>query len=265
MTLSIRPLWSLCSLVLIGLLVTGCWNKKVEKKSLYTIAYPINWREIQLYGTEQSVIGFSSDLMFEIAKQVDIKIQLVPARVDEFPSLLESGAIDAILTAMPVTTISERFYEFSIPYFITGSVVIVGAQSRHTTSTELKNAEIGFDRTDGSEIIVGTKTTWVLRPYDSYAMGIEDVIKGKIDGMVMNYINASRISQSLYRSKIKILLPPLVIQNVRLAVRRGKNQALIQLFDEGVRKYVRSGSYKGLLKYWGIESPLPLPQDTKEL
>lgn len=242
---------------------TGCASRAPvsEKRTTpYIIAYPRSWNNIQLYGTEQSVIGFSADLLYEIASTVNIQVHLVMADAESFPELLESGKVDAVLTAIPVDTVSLQFYEFTIPYFVSGTVVVVGANAPYAKTSDLKNVVIAYDYNGGMEMTLGAKNSWYLRPYDSMTQGLEDVVAGKIDGMILNFINASRLHRSLYRAKIRLLMPPLVTQNVRLAVRRGRNRELVELFNKGVTTYVKSGQYKDLLNYWGIESQLSIEE-----
>ncbi len=248
-------------LLALMLKVAGCTPhvpRAGTRTTPYVIAYPRSWNNIQLYGTEQSIIGFSSDLLYEIANTVGMKIHLVMADAEAFPSLLESGQVDAVLTAIPVDTVSLQFYDFTMPYFVSGTVVVVRADSPYLRTTDMKNVVIAYDYNEGMEVTLGAKTSWFLWPYDSMTQGIDDVVAGRVDGMILNFINASRLSRSLYRSKIRILMPPLVTQNVRLAVRRGKNRELVELFNAGVAAYVKSGKYKELLDYWGIESQLHL-------
>lgn len=236
----------------------GCQRGAEKRTTPYVIAYPSNWNHIQLYGTEQRLIGFSSDLLYEIARTVNVPIRLVMADQDSFPSLLDSGQVDGILTALPVNVETDQFYEFSVPYFVNGTVIVVAANSTIVRSDELKGAIIGYNYNSGVESTLGIRNLGPLQSYESIAQGLDAVISGNIDGMILNYINASRLKRSFYRSKIRILSPPLSTENVRLAVRRGKNHALITLFNQGVVKYVKSGQYKELLDYWGVDS-LPLP------
>jgi ABC-type amino acid transport substrate-binding protein len=252
-----------CAIVLALMLkVTGCTSHRASEKRTtpYVIAFPRSWNNIQLYGTEQSVRGFSSDLLYEIASTVNIQVKLIMADAEAFPSLLDSGQVDGVLTAIPVDTASMEFYEFTIPYFVSGTVVVVGANSPYTKTNEFKNAVIAYDYNEGAEVTLGAKNSWLLKPYDSVTQALEDMVTGKVDGMILNFINASRLKRSLYRAKIRLLMPPLSTQNVRLAVRKGKNHELIELFNKGVLTYVKSGQYKELLDYWGIESQLPLEE-----
>jgi glutamine transport system substrate-binding protein len=249
------------ALAFIGMFIIAGCSSNLEppaRTTPYVIAYPRSWNNIQLYGTEQSVIGFSSDLLYEIANTVNIQVRLVMADSEAFPSLLNSGQVDAILTAIPDDTNSRKFYEFTVPYFVSGTVVVVAANSPYTKTNQLKNPVIAYDYNEGAAETVGAKSSWLLRPYDSMTQALDDVVGGKVDGMILNFINASRLSRSLYRAKIRILMPPLATQNVRLAVCRGKNHELIELFNKGVQEYIKSGKYKELLDYWGIESQVQL-------
>ena len=239
-------------------LVTGCflWHKEEKRSAPYTIAYPSRWSNIQLYGTEQSVIGFSSDLLFDIARTADIPIQLVMANDEKFPALLEEKKVDGVLTSLPNDIVTEQFYEFSIPYFVSGYVIVVAANSDFHTPGDLKSRILGYDISEGVQSTIGTENPTALRSYDSVTKGLDDVISGTIDGMVLNFLNANRLKRSLYRSRIRVILPSVSTQALRLAVMRGVNHNLIVRFDEGVNKYVKSGRYKELLEYWGIESDL---------
>ena len=253
--------WAACAILMsVFCIVTGCSSDhKPEKRTEpYVIAYPSSWSQIQLYGTEQSVIGFSSDLLYEIARTVDIQVRLVMSEAEMMPSLLESGQVDGILTALPDDTVNELYYEFTIPYFVSGTVVIVAANSPFIKVDDMKNVVIAYDYNEGVGVTMGAKNSWMLKPYDSVSKGMNDVVSGVVDGMILNFINAGRLKRSLFRSRIHILTPPLTSQNVRLAVRRGKNHELIELFNKGVLTYVHSGQYRELLDYWGIESQLPI-------
>lgn len=245
--------------MLLGILcgIAGCTSKTPQKRTTpYVIAYPNNWSQIQLYGTEQSVVGFSSDLMNEISRTVNVKVRLVTAEPSTMPALLDSGQVDAIITSIPDDPANDRYYEFTSPFFVSGTVVVVSAESPYTKLDDLKNVVIGYDYNAGIDIAKGAKSSWILKPYDSISKALDEVTGGAIDGMILNYINAGRLTRSMYRSRIRILTPSLTTQNLRLAVRHGKNHELVELFNKGVAKYVQSGQYKELLDYWGIDSEL---------
>jgi ABC-type amino acid transport substrate-binding protein len=237
----------------------GCsFHKRSSiKDTPYIIAQPSSWQNIKLYGTEQSMTGFTSDLLFEIAQSAGIQIRIIKIDPSLFKDLLETNKIDGVLTATPVDAISEQFYEFTNPYFVTGTVVVVASTASYTKTDDLKNAQIGYDTSEGVDIVLKAKPSWLLKPYDNPSMMMEDLLAGKLDGVVMHLINALRMNKNYFKSKIRILPPPLVTQTVRLAVRRGRNHELVVLFNKGVSEYVKSGKYKNLLDYWGIETYTP--------
>jgi polar amino acid transport system substrate-binding protein len=244
-------LFSLC-------LGAGCSKSSASRTEPYVIAYPSTWEQIRLYGSEQSVVGFTSDLIYEIAKRAGFQTRMVMGDPDAFPAMLESGKVDAVITAEPSNPVNDQFYEFSEPYFVGGTVVVVPANSPFTNTDELKNVEIAYDRSEGLDLALGVKTTWIFKPYDNTTEALDAMLVGKADGMVLHYIRARQLSKSLYRNSIKILMPPLIKRTIRLAVRKGKNHDLIALFNKGVESYLKSGEYKELLEYWGIDSQLPI-------
>ncbi len=237
----------------------GCSSRKKTpiKETPYIVAQPSSWQNIKLYGTEQSMTGFTSDLLFEIAQMAGMQIRMVKVDPALFKDLLEANKIDGVLTATPVDTVSEQFYEFSNPYFVTGTVVVVSSAAHYVKIDDLKNVKIGYDSSEGVDIVLKAKSSWMLMPYDNPSMMMEDLLSGRLDGVVMHLINALRMNKSYFKSKIRILPPPLDTQTVRLAVRRGRSHELVVLFNKGVSDYVKSGKYKELLDYWGIETYTP--------
>jgi len=258
MAISTKRVSLALSLLLLTLLMpTGCQKEPAPiKRSYYTIAYPSRWQNIPLYGTEQNVTGFSSELLYGIAREAGITVRLVMRDSSTFSSLLERGEVDAVLTAMSVNNMTKQFFDFTEPYFVSGTVVVVRSTSPYKFTGEMENVEIAFDRAEGADIVIGAKSSWLLRPYDSPFHALDNLLDGKIDGMILNFINAKRLQQSLYRSKLRILTPPLVTQNIRIAVSQGENHDLIELLNEGIQKYVKSSKYSQLLEYWGIQSQL---------
>lgn len=237
----------------------ACFRSHPQPRTTpYIIAYPNTWEDIQLFGSEQSVVGFSSDLMYEIAQKGGFRASLVMADVKTFPSILEEGKVDAVITAEPSTPVTDQFYEFSTPFFAGGTVVVVPTNSPYKQTDDIRQGEIAYIRGEGLDIALGVKTSWIFKPYESTTQAINDLQAGKVDGLVMRFIKASQLSKIFYRGSIRILMPPLVKQNIRLAVRKGKNHELLELFNKGVEEYIKSGEYTKLLEYWDIDSQLPI-------
>jgi ABC-type amino acid transport substrate-binding protein len=226
--------------------------------------YPRSWGAFASSGTEQ-LTGFLSDLLYAAGEESHFTLRIVVDDAQALPILLETGQADAILTTLPVNTITTRLYDFSSPVFVGGTVLVVAASSRFTTVDTVGNAEIGFLRSDSLDLAVGAKTSWLLKPYDSQALAIDDVIMGRIDGILLNFMDAIYLNKSLYRSKLRILLPPVVKKSVKIATLKGKNPELIAMINERIMNLVRKGEYAELLKYWGIEHSLPTEEQKKLL
>lgn len=236
----------------------GCskQEQRNQRQTPYVIAYPRNWGTFASAGSEQ-LTGFISDLLYEAGQEGNISIRLVVDDVEAFPLLLRTGKADAILTSMPVDTITRRLYDFSAPIFVGGTVIVVAASSPLKSVDDVDNAEIAFLRSGPTDITVGTKVSWVLRPYGSQALAIDDVIMGKVDGLLLNFMDAIHLNKSLYRSRLRILLPPVMKKSVRLATLPGKNSEILDIMNLQVKKLVLKSEYVELLKYWGIDHPLP--------
>jgi ABC-type amino acid transport substrate-binding protein len=237
--------------------ISGCSSGQVQaKKTPYVIAYPKNWGQIQLYGSDQNISGFTSDLLYDIAQAGHFQIQLVMADTGSFQFLLENNSVDAVVTSLPEDSITKKIYDFSTPYFTTGTAIVVSVNSPFEKPQDLVNARVGYDTEEGLGAIEGSNLAWQMVPYGNPAQALDDLSSGKIDGMLINLLNANRLIKNLYRSKVKVLLPPIITRYIRLAVLKGKNKELLTLFNKGAEQYVKSGEYEELLRYWGLESQI---------
>jgi ABC-type amino acid transport substrate-binding protein len=243
--------------VILGI-VSFFHRKAPQRETPYIIAMPTRWENIQMFGNDNSVTGFSRDLLVEVARLTEIKVDFISAEANDPLTILKEKKADAIVTSLVPGPATERLYEFSVPYFTVGTVIVVPEHSRFHTSSEIEDAVIAFDRGDTGDISLGAKSSWLLKPYPSSISAIEDVIAGKVDGMILPSFNASRLNKSFYRSKIRILWPPLTRQGLYLIALQGKNKELIDLFNTGLESYKKSGEYQKLLDYWEIDSFLPV-------
>lgn len=249
-----RKLFFILPILAITIIFFSCG--KAEKKR-YMIARVESWEPLDLYGSEKSLNGLLDDVLQQITDEEGVRFQIVTGEHQNFQQLLEKKEIDGVLTTFSVTPITARKFGFSDPFFVSGPVIVVNSLSRFRTIADLKNAEVGVDRNIFYSIPETPNPDWILRPYDSVYSALDKVAGGGLDGVVLNFVIAARLSHGLYAGKIRTLLPPLVTFTVRLVVRKDENSELVDLVNKGLEKLKASGLYDKMLAYWGLENALP--------
>ncbi len=240
-------IWLLYSLVLF---LYSCGESNTKQN--YQIARNIQWDEISFYGAEKNVLGFSDDLILEIAKMQKFQPKLMTFTRGSIMQALERKDVDAVLTAKQPTERNRKKYLFSEPYFIVGPVLLIRKESSFTALKDLSNREVAYERSYQWPLLLTESSFCILRPYDEVLKAVEDMVRGRVDAVIMDAIIANRLSNGLYHNSIKIAGPPLKPIGLYLAVKKGGREELIARFNKGLAKTKKEGLYSKMLLYWGL-------------
>lgn len=212
-----------------------------------------------MYGADEALRGFSDDLIYQAMSAAGLPVKIISIDSMTPTQILDAKMADVVLTAHPITPSSTKLYDFSNPYFVSGPVVVVAKNAPYTSLKDLQTGEIAIDRNVPLAISEEATAHYILRPYESVFLAIEDVVKGKLDGAVVNFILATRFARGFYEGKIKILLPPVIPLGVRCMVKKGMHQEFMQAFNEQLLALRKSKNYDKMLAYWGLGNGLGEP------
>ena len=234
--------------------LTGCFGQ-TKTKTTYSIYRSPLWEDVELHGTEKNMLGFTEDLCFEIADQEEIKIQLFTERHATGLSLLDKKGIDGILTTAVPSIRNEKEYLFSEPFFAFGTVLILRSTDTLEQFRSMKIKVIGFVRGRGDDLVAREDLGYIFRPYNQVVSAVEDLLEGRVDALSLDSIYANQLSKGLYSGRIKVATPLFKVIEFRLAVKKGENEELVTLFDQGLENLKKDSLYKKMLTYWGLPNP----------
>jgi polar amino acid transport system substrate-binding protein len=252
-----RSYHQICKTLTLSLLlfcIVACTSSS-KRASPYVIARGTAWENVNLFGAEKNLIGFSSDLLLEIGRIEQIPIRETSSSVSPILSLLNTGKgkVDGVLTAIQPDTINQEQYHFSDPYFLMGPVLIVKSSSPYQGLQDLQNHEIGFERNYVWALKIKNGSDIILRPYDDANKVIANLVDNDIDGAIVDAIVAYKLlSSDMYKNVLRIAGKPLLTMGLRLAVKKGHNEELIIHFNRGLETLRASGLYQKMVRYWGL-------------
>lgn len=224
------------------------------KEHLFLVAVDNRWTSLDLHGQEGYMQGFVSELIEQIAKDEEIKIQVITVGVSQLFDNLDKRHYDAVINSLSPDVINQEKYVFSEPFYLTGPVLIVPLQSKATTIAELHNVGIktGFSATfmDSGQPLTSTI------PFYNMNVALSELIAGKIDGLIMDSLDAYAYVQGYYADKLKIVTPPLNKDGLRLiTLHKFFGEHLVKIFDAGIKKAKEDKSYEKLLQRWELIDP----------
>ena len=117
----------------------------------------------------------------------------------------------------------------------------------------MENKDVGILR--GASVIFDVEKypSILFVVFDDPVKGLDALIKGTIDGVIIDVLPAYTYAHVFYQNKIKIATPPLTKKGIRLITRRDKrSEKLYSAFNQGLEKLKKNGFYDSLLDKWGL-------------
>lgn len=231
-------------------LFASCISKNAGRG--YLIGIDPNWYSLDLMGKEKSVYAFSNELLQEIAKKNSMKISTLQMNWDTLMPGLEIGQCDAILSSLYPYLFNKKKYDFTNNYLNTGPVLVMPFNAKETSLDTLQGKEIAVQEDSSDADFLETHPGIIIRTYDTVPHALNDIVKGNLDGALVDLLIAESFCQDLYHGQLKIVSPPLNDAGLRLVTLHGHAPALIKSFNKGLKELMHSGEYKKLQKKWGL-------------
>ena len=224
-----------------------------HKNGSYAIAYDPAWMGLDLMGQQNSVTGFSKDLLKEIGKVEKIKFSLVSVSWDTLIPNLKAKQYDAIFSSLYPYLFNQTYFDFSAPYLFTGPALVLPLDAKDTSIANLSGKEIGVIADSSAVLYLEKNPEILIRTYDLIPDMLNDIVAGNIEGAACDILIASAYCHNIYHDTLKVVGPPMNDNGLRLlALEQSGLTNLIQAFDDGLAKLVKNGTYRKLQQKWTL-------------
>ena len=152
---------------------------------------------------------------------------------------------------MTITDERKKQYDFSDPYINVGQILVVPRAEAAKALAGLKGKKVGaqIGTTGAMEI---KKTDGVeLKTYDEIGLAFEDMVAGRIAGVVCDEPTAAHyaLQRSEYKAKFKIVGAAFTQESYGFVVKKG-NQELVDLLNKGIKAVKAKKIDEQLRKKW---------------
>jgi len=116
----------LCILLfLIVVYPISIYGQKEKSTMTITSALTGKYPPFSYFGTDGKLTGFDVDISKEIARRMDVKLELVTTEWDGILAGLLAGKYDVIIGSMAITPERENQVNFSMPYYHSGAQLFI--------------------------------------------------------------------------------------------------------------------------------------------
>jgi ABC-type amino acid transport substrate-binding protein len=207
-------------------------------------------------------VGFDIDLMDEIAKRANLKVEYQNVTFDGIIGGLSSNLYDASISAMTITPEREKKIDFSDPYFNADQSLMVPSDSGVGSVDDLGNATVGVQLGTTGEIKAKEfaeqgKIQGEIRTFDT----IEDAFAAINNGQIDAIINDLPVSQDEVNSSDGALeIVQVIPTGEQYGIAFPKNSDLIGPVNKALAEIKEDGTYEKIYKKWIGRAPEEIPQ-----
>lgn len=248
-TVWIRQIKSWVILGICLLMLTSCGK---SSSSRYRIGVDPSWFPLELQGKEANVFAFTNELLTEIAKLENIKIERVDMSWDNLILGLKDETYDAMLSSMQPYVFNLEKYQFSNIYLPSGPVIIMRKQDRFSSMKSLTGQEVAVNKPSDETLLLTKNPKMIIRYYTMIPNALNEVVLGDLDATLVGVIPAISYVHDLYRNELKIVTPPLSNEGLRMIALKDQNKDLIEKFNRGLKKMKSNSTYEELAKKWNV-------------
>ncbi len=208
-----------------------------------------NYPPYEYLGETGSPVGFDVDIITEVARVMNLNINLELGPWDEVTADLKSGNID-VLMGVYYTPARDTVYDFSIPYETVSYSLFVNRNSQIKELRDLTGKSIVLV---SGGISLGFIESQNLSASINLVNSAEDALRLLAAGMYDCTILPKRLGQYSLEKHGFINIKPvgslLLPRNLGFAVSEG-NEDLLNILNQGIRSLKNSGIYERKHQEW---------------
>jgi polar amino acid transport system substrate-binding protein len=246
-------LCALCLVVVAGLAFAGSKGGDTDGGLHLVVATDATWPPME-YVDENSkeIIGFDIDLMNAVADAGGFTVEFKNTAWDGIFAGLAAGKYDAIISSVTITDERKKEMDFSQPYINAGQILVVQSSLKGVSVlADMEGmtvaAQIGTTGSFEIEKVEGVG----IKTYDEIGLAFEDLVNGRIDGVVADTPVAAdfALQSESYKGKLKIVGDPFTDEYYGVCIQKG-NTEVLDAVNAGLDKVLGTAKYENIEKKW---------------
>lgn len=220
----------------------------------YVIATDTTFAPFEFVDENGEFTGIDVELLDAIAENQGFDYELKSLGFDAAVQAVETQQADGVIAGMSITEERQQTFDFSEPYFDSGTTFAVLEGSDVETYEDLEGKNVAVKTgTQGATIAqsMADEYGFTVTTFDDSSNMYQDVITGSSAAAVEDYpVMAYAINSG--GLNLKIIGDQLEPVSYGFAVLAGENEELLQMFNDGLLAIRESGEYDEIVdKYVG--------------
>jgi len=216
-----------------------------------SVATDATWPPMEMVDASKKIVGFDIDYLTAVAKEAGFTPAFKNTAWDGIFAGLAAGRYDVIASSVTITDERKKQYDFSDPYINVGQILVVPKAEAAKALAGLKGKKVGAQIGTTGAMEIKKADGVELKTYDEIGLAFEDMVAGRIAGVVCDEPTAAHyaLQRSEYKAKFKIVGAAFTQESYGFVVKKG-NQELVDLLNKGIKAVKAKRIDEQLRKKW---------------
>ena len=225
---------------------------KILKRGVLIVGTEPGYMPFEMKDKKGRVIGFDIDIAKHMAKEMGVKLKIVPTAWDGIiPSLL-TGKFDIIMSGMTITQKRNLKVNFSIPYLEIGQTVLLRKGIKISSYKDLDDPKYTLVSKIGTTGDIAMNKLFKnakLRTFDTEAEALQEVLNSKADAFIYDHPLNSIFYLQKGKNKLIHLDKPITYEPIGFAIQKG-DPDFINWLNNFLRQIKNDGTYERMYNKW---------------
>ena len=228
----------------------------IKKKGEITVGMLVDFPPYGTMNTSNQPDGYDADVAKLLAKDLGVKLNLVPVTGPNRIPFLLTNKLDLLVASLAITPERAKQVQFSNPYAAATIVLYGDKKANIKAPADLKGKRVGVARASTQDVALtaiapeGTE----IRRFDDDASGMQALISGQVDAIGASTTVAAQIAKRVPPNTFE---DKFILRQQQMGVAMRPDQAeLLKTVNDFVAKNTANGELNKLYQKWlGTDMP----------
>ena len=229
----------------------------IKKKGEITVGMLVDFPPYGTMNTSNQPDGYDADVAKLLAKDLGVKLNLVPVTGPNRIPFLLTNKLDLLVASLAITPERAKQVQFSNPYAAATIVLYGDKKANIKAPADLKGKRIGVARASTQDVAltaIAPEGTEISR-FDDDASGMQALISGQVDAIGASTTVAAQIAKRVPPNTFE---DKFILRQQQMGVAMRPDQAeLLKTVNDFVAKNTANGELNKLYQKWlGTDMPV---------
>lgn len=251
------PKIAILLLALFSIFIGQTQSVHAQEGRTFIIGTDTTYAPFEYVDEDGEMVGIDMDLLAAIAEDQGFDYEIRALGFNAALQALEGNQVDGVIAGMGITEERQEIFDFSDPYFSSGSQFAVAEGSEIESFEDLEGLSVAVKTgTTGYDVAesLSEEYGFSLNTFDDSVNMYEDLMVGNSQAVVEDF-PVMLYAASTGRVDLKLIEEQEAVSDFGFAVNKGENRELLQMFNDGLTNIRASGEYDEIIaNYLGDEA-----------